>query len=160
MKCDLLLLEGYVEGFLDTSEQKKMEDHLKCCENCQSEYEQLVNEQKSLYAQLNTPILTNSQSNIIMQRIQTDSKRKKTWHTLKITIISAAVMMLSFALYYWNRTPNEVAQQINEPLQLVETNSNEPEEFLAGEQVLDYNEPFLDVSIEEVVEKISLSMKK
>ena len=152
MKCDLLLLEDYIEGFLDTSEQMKVEDHLKCCKHCQSEYEQLVHEQKSLFTQLNTPILTNSQSNIIMKRIQKDSKRKNSWHTLKITIISAAVIMLSFTLYYWNRTPNEVAQPIDKPLQLVEANSNEQEEFLAGEQVLDYNEPFLDVSIEEVVE--------
>ena len=151
MKCDLLLLEDYIEGFLNTSEQKKVEDHLKCCKNCQSEYEQLVNEQKTIFTQLNTPMMTNSQSNIIMNRIQIDSKRKKNWNSLKVTIISSAVIMLSFAFYYWNHTPNEVAQQINEPLQLVETNSNEREEFLAGEQVLDYNEPFLDVSIEEVV---------
>ncbi|MFB7160215.1 MULTISPECIES: anti-sigma factor family protein [unclassified Lysinibacillus] len=152
MKCDSNLLEDYVEGFLDEVEQKKTEAHLQFCENCQREYEQLVNEQKTLFAQLNKPMMTHSQDDAIMQRIQTNTKRKKSWYTLKITVISAAVIMLGFAFYYWNRTPIEVAQPIDEPTQLVETNSSEQEKHLDGEQVLNYNEPFLDVSIDKVVE--------
>ncbi|MFJ6207099.1 anti-sigma factor family protein [Lysinibacillus sp. NPDC092081] len=152
MKCDSNLLEDYVEGFLDEIEQKKIEAHLQFCENCQREYEQLVNEQKTLFAQLNKPMMTHSQSDAIMQRIQTNTKRKKSWYSLKITVISAAIIMLSFALYYWNRPSIEVAQPIDEPTKLVETNSNEQKEHLDGEQVLNYNEPFLDVSIDKVVE--------
>lgn len=152
MKCDSNLLEDYVEGFLKTSEQQKMEAHLQSCKNCQSEHEQLINEQKTLFAQINTPLMTHSQADIIMQRVQTNTKRKKSWHTLKITVISAAVIMLSFALFYWNRTPNEVAQPIDEPAQLVETHRSEQEKHLEGEQFLNYNEPFLDVSIDKVVE--------
>lgn len=152
MKCDANLLEDYIEGFLKEIEQKEMEAHLQSCENCQLEYEQLVNEQNALFAQLNKPRMANSQADAIMQRIQTNTKRKKSWHTLKMTVISAAVIMLSFALYYWNRTPNELAQPIDEPTQLMETNSSEQEEHLVGEQVLDYNDPFLDVSIDKVVE--------
>ncbi|MEY9971274.1 hypothetical protein ABH966_001647 [Lysinibacillus sp. RC46] len=151
MKCDSNLLEDYVEGFLDEIEQKKMEAHLQFCENCQREYEQLVNEQKTLFAQLNKPMMTHSQGDAIMQRIQTNTKRKKSWYSLKITVISAAIIMLSFAFYYWNRPPIEVAQPIDEPTHLVETNSSEQEEHLDGEQVLNYNEPFLDVSIDKVV---------
>ena len=113
MKCDSNLLEDYVEGFLETSDQQKIKTHLQCCEICQSEYEQLINEQKSKFAQLNTPMMTHSQAEVIMQRIQTNTKRKKSWHTLKMTVISAAVIMLSFALYYWIRTPNELAQPID-----------------------------------------------
>jgi len=60
--------------------------------------------------------------------------------------------MLSFAFYYWNRTPVEVAQPIKEPKQLVVTNSSEQEEHLDGEQFLKYNEPFLDVFIDKVIE--------
>lgn len=152
MKCDSNLLEDYVEGFLKEIEQKKMEAHLQSCENCQLEYEQLLNEQNGLFAQLNIPRMANSQADTIMQRIQTNTKRTKFWHTLKMTVISAAVIMLSFAFYYWNRTPNELAQPIDEPTQLMETNSSEQEEHLEGEQALDYNEPFLDVSIDKVVE--------
>ena len=150
MKCDSDFLEDYVEGFLDEDEQKKMEAHLQFCENCQLDYEQLLNEQNTLFAQLNIPKMTISQDNAIMQRINT--KRRKSWYTLKITLISAAVIMLSFALYYWNRTPIKVAQPIDEPTQLVETNSSEQEEHLDGGQVLNYNEPFLNVSIDKVVE--------
>ncbi|WP_241747110.1 anti-sigma factor family protein [Lysinibacillus sphaericus] len=84
MKCDSNLLEDYVEGFLDEVEQKRMEAHLQCCENCQRNYEQLVNEQKILLAQLNKPMMTHSQDDAIMQRIQTNTKLKKSWYTLKI----------------------------------------------------------------------------
>lgn len=152
MKCDSNLLEDYVEGFLDEVEQKKMEDHLRFCENCQREYEHLLNEQKTLFAQLNEPMMTHSLGNAIMQRIQANTKRKKSWYSLKITVVSVAVMMLSFAFYYWNRSPIEVAQQFDEPRQLVETKSSEQEEHLDGKQVLNYDEPFLDVSIDKVVE--------
>lgn len=152
MKCDLNVLEDYVEGFLEAKEQQKIENHLRYCKNCQNEYKQLVNEQKNLFAQLNTPMLTHSQSDAIMQRIQTDTKRKKTWHTLKISVISAAVIMLSFSLYYWNQTPNEMTQPIEEPIQLVETNSSEQVEHVVDESILNYSEPFLDVAIDEVVE--------
>lgn len=153
MKCDSNLLDDYIEGFLDDVEQKKMEDHLQLCENCQREYEHLINEQKILFAHLNEPMMTYSQEDAIMQRIQTYTKRKKSWYSLKMTVISVAVIMLSFALYYWNRTPIEVAQPVAEPTQLVETNSSEQEEHLDGKQVLNYNKPFLDVSINKVVEK-------
>ena len=125
---------------------------MQSCKNCQLEYEQLLNEQNTLIAQLNIPRMANSQADAIMQRIQTNTKYKKSWHTLKMTVISAAVIMLSFVLYYWNRTPNELAQPIDEPTQLMESNSSKQEEDLEGEQVLDYNEPFLDVSIDKVVE--------
>jgi len=152
MKCDPNLLEDYVEGLLDEVEQKKTEAHLHLCENCQRQFEQLVNEQKTLFAQLNKPMVTHSQEVVIMQRIQAITRRKKSWYTLKITVISAAVIMLSFAFYYWNRTPIEVAQPIDKPTQLVETNSSEQEEYLDGEQVINYNKPFLDVSIDKVVE--------
>ena len=152
MKCDSNLLEDYIEGFLEDSEQQKMEDHLHNCKNCQSEYEQLVNEQKTLFAELNQPMMSHSQADFIMQRIQTSTKRKKAWHTLKISVISAAVIVLSFALYSLNRTPNEVAQQIEEPTQLVEANSSEQKDLSTAEQVPSLNEPFLDVSIDEVVE--------
>lgn len=152
MKCNSNLLEDYIEGFLEDSEQQKMEAHLQYCKNCQSEYEQLVNEQKSLFAQLNKPMMTHSQADFIMQRIQTNTKRKKSWHTLKISVIGAAVIVLSFALYSLNRTPNEVAQQIDEPTQLAEANSREQKDLSVAEQVPNLNEPFLDVSINEVVE--------
>ncbi|MBD8036197.1 zf-HC2 domain-containing protein [Solibacillus sp. A46] len=153
MKCNAYLLEDYVEGFLEEIERNKMEAHLHSCKNCQLEYEQLLNEQKTLIAQLNKPRMANSQADAIMQRIQTNVKHKKSWHTLKMSVISAAVIMLSFVLYSWNRTPNELAQQpFDEPTQLIETNSNVLEEHLEGEQVLDYNEPFLDVSIDKVEE--------
>ncbi len=144
MKCEPILLEDYVEGFLDEDEQKKIEDHLRFCKNCQREYEQLLNEQNTLFAQLNIPKMTNSKKDAIMHHIYNDTKRKKTWYTLKISVISAAVIILSFTFYYWNRTPIEIAQPVDEPTQLVETNSSE--------QVLNYNEPFLDVSIDKVVE--------
>lgn len=152
MKCDSELLEDYVEGFLETSELQKIEAHLVCCESCQNEYKQLVNEQKALVAQLNTTMMTHSQSHVIMKHIHSNAQRKKSWRTLNISIISAAVIMLSFAFYYWNHTPNEVAQPIDGPTQLVETNGNEQEEFLTSEQVPRYDEPFLDVSINEVME--------
>lgn len=152
MKCDSNLLEDYIEGFLEDSEQQKMEAHLQYCKNCQSEYEQLVNEQKTLFAQLNKPMMTHSQADFIMQRIQTSTKRKKSWHTLKISVIGAAVIVLSFALYSLNRAPNEVAQQIDEPTQLAEANSSEQKDLSTAEQVPNLNEPFLDVSIDEVVE--------
>ncbi len=152
MKCEPILLEDYIEGFLDEDEQKKIEDHLRFCKNCQREYEQLLNEQNILFAQLNIPKMTNSQEDAIMHHIYTDTKRKKSWYTLKISVISAAVIILSFTFYYWNRTPIEVAQPVDETTQLVETNSSEQEEHLASEQVLNYNEPFLDVSIDKVVE--------
>ena len=151
MKCDSNLLEDYLDGFLEGNEQQKVEAHLQYCKNCQTEYKQLVNEQKKLFAQLNKPMMTHSQADSIMQRIQTNTKRKKSWHTLKITVISAAVIMLSFALYYWNRSPYEEAQQIDEPTQLAEANS-EQKDLSTAEQVPSLNEPFLDVSIDEVVE--------
>lgn len=151
MKCDLNLLEDYLEGFLEDNEQQKVEAHLQYCKNCQSEYKKLVNEQKTLFAQLNKPMMTHSQADVIMQRIQTNTKRKKSWHTLKITVISAAVIMISFTLYYWNRTPYEEAQQIDEPTQLAEANS-EQKDLSTVEQVPSLNEPFLDVSIDKVVE--------
>ncbi|MEK4426149.1 zf-HC2 domain-containing protein [Solibacillus sp. FSL K6-1523] len=152
MKCDLNVLEDYVEGFLEAKEQQKIENHLRYCKNCQNEYKQLVNEQKNLFAQLNTPMLTHSQSDAIMQRIQMDTKRKKTWHTLKISVISAAVIMLSFTLYYWNQTPNEMTQPIEEPIALGETNSSTQVKQAVEEPILNYSEPFLDVAIDEVVE--------
>ncbi|ALC85254.1 hypothetical protein AM499_05050 [Bacillus sp. FJAT-22090] len=151
MKCDSNLLEDYIEGFLKDSQQQKMEAHLQYCKNCQSEYEQLVNEQKTLFAQLNKLMMTHSQADFIMQRIQTNTKRKKSWNSLKITVISAAVIVLSFALYYWNRTPYQEAQQIDEPTQLAEANS-EQIDLPTVEPVPRLNEPFLDVSIDEVVE--------
>lgn len=152
MKCDSNLLEDYIEGFLENSEQQKIEAHLQYCKNCQSEYEQLVNEQKALFAQLNKPMMTHSQADFIMQRIQTNTKRKKYWHTLKINVISVAVIVLGFALYYWNSIPNEVTQQIDESTQLVEANSSEQKDLSTAGQVPSLNEPFLDVSIDEVVE--------
>lgn len=152
MKCEPNLLEDYVEGFLDEDEQKKIEAHLHFCEKCQREFEQLLNEQSMLFAQLNIPKMTNSQEEAIMQRIYTETKRKKSWYTLKISVISAAVIILSFAFYYWNRTPIKVAQTVDESTQLVETNSSEQEEHLDSKQVLNYNEPFLDVSIDKVIE--------
>jgi hypothetical protein len=152
MKCDSNLLEDYIEGFLEDSEQQKVEAHLKCCKNCQSEYKQLVNEQKTLFAQLNKPMMARSQADVIMQRIQTNIKRKKSWHTLKINVIGVAVIALSFALYYWSHTPNEVAQQIDEPTQLAEANSSDQKDLPTAEQVPSFNEPFLDISIDEVVE--------
>lgn len=153
MKCNSYLLEDYVEGFLEEVERNKMETHLQSCKNCQLEYEQLLNEQKALIAQLNIPRMANSQADAIMQRIQTNEKHKKSWHTLKMSIISAAVIMLSFVLYSWNRTPNELARQpFDEPTPLTEMNNSVQEEHLEGEQVLDYNEPFLDVSIDKVEE--------
>ena len=153
MKCNSYLLEDYVEGFLEEIERNEMEAHLQFCKNCQLEYEQLLNEQKTLIAQLSIPRMANSQADAIMQRIQTNVKHKKSWHTLKMSVISAAVIILSFVLYSWNRTPNELAQQpSDEPTQLTETNNSVQEEHLKGEQVLDYNEPFLDVSIDKVEE--------
>lgn len=151
MKCDSNLLEDYLEGFLEGNEQQKVEAHLQYCKNCQSEYKQLVNEQKTLFAQLNKPMMTHSQSDSIMKRIRTNTKRKKSWHTLKITVISAAVIMLSFVLYYWNRTPYEETQQIDEPTQLAEVNG-EQKDLSTAEQISSLNEPFLDISIDEVVE--------
>ena len=47
---------------------------------------------------------------------------------------------------------NEVAQQIDEPTQLVEAKSSEQKDLSTAEQVSSLNEPFLDVSIDEVVE--------
>ncbi|MEA0562670.1 zf-HC2 domain-containing protein [Lysinibacillus irui] len=152
MKCEPILLEDYVEGFLDEDEQKKIEDHLQFCKNCQCEYEQLLNEQNILFAQLNIPKITSSKEDAIMHHIYTDTKRKKSWYTLKISVISVAVIILSFTFYYWHRPPIEVTQQVDEPTQLVETNSSEQEEHLDSKQVLNYNEPFLDVSIDKVVE--------
>ncbi|WP_336045988.1 anti-sigma factor family protein [Solibacillus ferritrahens] len=153
MKCNSYLLEDYVEGFLEEVERNKMEAHLQSCTNCQLEYEQLLNEQKSLIAQLNIPRMANSQADAIMQRIQTNEKHKKSWHNLKMIVISAAVIMLSFVLYSWNRTPNELAQQpFDEPTQLTETNSSVQEGLIERVQDIDYNEAFLDVSIDKVVE--------
>lgn len=152
MKCDTNLLEDYVEGFLNEFEQKKITAHLQSCENCKHEYKQLLNEQNALFSQLNTPTMANSQADTIMQRIQTKTKRKKSLQTFKMTVISAAVIMLGFAFYYLNRTPNELAQPNDDPTQLIETNSSEQTEQIEGQQVLDYNDPFLDVSIDKVVE--------
>lgn len=152
MKCDLILLEDYVEGFLNEMEKKKVEAHLQSCAKCKLEYDQFIMEQNALLTQLNQPRKANSQSDTIMQRIQTNTKRKKSWQTLKMTIISAAVIMLSFTLFYWNRTPNELAQPSDKPTQLIETNSSEQGENSEGELSLGYNEPFLDVSIDQVVE--------
>lgn len=152
MKCDSLLLEDYVEGFLEANKLQKLEAHLQYCRNCQNEYEQLVNEQKTLFAQLNKPMMKHSQADFIMQRIQTNTKRKKMWHSLKISVISAAVLVLSFALYYWNRMPSEVAQPIDEPTALIEPNSGEQEGLATGEQNPSLEAPFLDVSIEQVVD--------
>ena len=95
--------------------------------------------------------MVNSQANAIMQRIQANTKRKKSWQTVKMTIVSAAVIMLAFMFYYLNRTPNELAHPIDEPTKLIETSSWQ-EELKDDEQILDYNEPFLNVSIDKVVE--------
>ena len=85
MKCDSLLLEDYVEGFLEANELQKLEAHLQTCKSCQNEYQQLRNEQQILFAQLNTPIIKHSsQADLIMQHIQTNTKRKKLWHSLKL----------------------------------------------------------------------------
>ena len=151
MKCDSNLLEDYVEGFLKEIEHQKVEAHLKSCENCQNEYKQLIEEQNNLIAQLNIHSMANSQVDAIMQRIQKNTKRKNTWYTLKITIISAAVIMLGFVYYYLNRTPNDLAQPIDEPTKLIETSSWH-EDLVEDEQILNYDEPFLDVSIDQVVE--------
>ena len=83
MKCDFNLLEDYVEGFLKEIEQKKVEAHLQSCKKCQNEYKQLLNEQNYLFAQLNKPSMVNSQANAIMQRIQANTKRKKSWQTVQ-----------------------------------------------------------------------------
>lgn len=152
MKCDLELLEDFVEGFLGEAEQKKMEAHLQSCENCQIEYEQLLNEQNVLLTQLNLPKMANSQYDVIVQRIQKDNKHKKYWQTFKVFVISAAIILLSFALYYSNQTPKEVAQPIEDPTRLVESINSKQKEHIESEQVLNYNEPFLDVSIDKVVE--------
>lgn len=152
MKCDSLLLEDFVEGFLEANELQKLETHLQTCKSCQNEYKQLRNEQQALYAQLNTPIIKHSsQANLIMQRIQINTKRKKLWHSLKISVISAAVLVLSFGLYYWNRMPSEVAQPIDEPTEFIEPNSGVQERLKTGEQNPGLDAPFLDVSIEQVV---------
>lgn len=152
MKCDLNFLEDYVEGFLKEMEQKEVEAHLQSCKNCQLEYEQLLNEQNVLFEQLNKSRMASSQTDAIMQHIEKNAKRKKSWQTLKMTVISAAIIMLSVALYYWNGPPNEVAQPLDEPAQLIEMTSSEQEEPVEVEQLLEYNEPFLDVSIDSVVE--------
>lgn len=153
MKCDSLLLEDYVEGFLEADEVQKLEAHLQTCKSCQNEYQQLRNEQQSLVTQLNTPIIKySSQADLIMQRIQTNTKRKKSWNSLKISVMSAAVLLLSFGLYYWNRMPSEVAQPIDEPTEVIVPSSGDQEELKKGEQNSGLDAPFLDVSIEQVVD--------
>lgn len=154
MKCDSLLIEDYVEGFLEANELEKLEAHLQTCKSCQNEYQQLRKEQQTLFAQLNTPIIKHSsQADLIMQLIQTNTKRKKLWHSLKISVISAAVLFLSFGFYYWNRMPSEVAQPIDEPAELIEPNSGDQEVLKTSEQNQkpSLDAPFLDVSIEQVV---------
>lgn len=153
MRCDSLILEDYVEGFLEANELQKLEAHLQTCKSCQNEYQQLRNEQQTLFAQLNTPIIKHSsQADLIMQRIQTNTKRKKLWHSLKISVISAAVLVLSFGLYYWNRMPSEVTQPIDEPMEFIEPNSGVQEGIKTGEENPSLDAPFLDVSIEQVVD--------
>ncbi|MER2192931.1 MAG: zf-HC2 domain-containing protein [Solibacillus sp.] len=149
MKCDVMLLEDYIEDFLDEQQQQAVEQHLKHCHTCQQQYAQLKQEQQALMEQLNVPMLVESQAGAIMQQLNVKTKRKTHWQTIQIAVISVAVLFVSFALYYLKKT-DEITEPPNPPIEAIAANDAQELDDIVPEAT--NNEPMLKASIDKVVE--------
>ena len=70
MKCNDMLLEDYVEGFLTFDEKDELETHLSNCIKCQQTLENLITEQRLLATTLNETKPKSSLTENLMQEIK------------------------------------------------------------------------------------------
>ena len=110
MKCDDLLLEDYVEGFLTGAEKTALETHLNTCSNCQQTLENLKTEQRLLATALNEAPLKTYPSEHVIQEIQQHKQKKAKRQRYNMLFITAAIVMISFTLLATLKQPNQLAE--------------------------------------------------
>lgn len=157
MKCNDILLEDYVEGFLNTAEKTELETHLSSCNKCQQTLENLRIEQRLLATTLNETQLKSSLTENLMQEIKQQKKIKASRLRYKMMFITAAILMISFTLIATMDKPSQHADVL--PLdtsQGIEANKQHATD--TKEEPSTYGIPLeagpvLDIKIDSVIEK-------
>ena len=157
MTCNDILLEDYVEGFLNTAEKIELETHLSSCDQCQQTLENLRIEQRLLATTLNETQLKSSLTENLMQEIKQYRQIKARRNHYKMMFITAAILMISFTLIATMNKPSQHADVLlPDTFKDIEANQ---------QHVMDTKEesnthgiplnggPVLDIKIDSVIEK-------
>lgn len=152
MKCDDMLLEDYVEGFLTGVERMELETHLNTCKQCQQTLENLKTEQRLLFTALNEAPVKKYPTEHLMQEIKQHKQTKARRQRYKMLFITAAIFMISFTLI---TTMNQPSQLADVPKDL---HINEPHTTGTAEETNTYGIPLnagpvFEFNIDSVVEK-------
>lgn len=157
MTCNDILLEDYVEGFLNTTEKIKLETHLSSCNHCQQTLENLRTEQRLLAITLNDTQLKNSLTENLMQEIKQHRQIKARRNRYKMMFIAAAILMISFTLIVTMNKPSQHADVL-QPNTSKELKDNQQHTADTKEESNTHGIPLdggpvLDIKIDSVIEK-------
>lgn len=157
MKCNDILLEDYVEGFLTTAEKTEVETHLSSCNNCQQTLENLRTEQRLLATTLNETQLKSSLTENLLQEIKQHKQIKARRNRYKMMFITAAILMISFTLIATMNKPIQHAD-VFPPNTSKGREANEQHATDTQEEPDTYGIPLhagpvLDIKIDSVIEK-------
>ena len=157
MKCNDMLLEDYVEGFLTFAEKDELETHLSSCIKCQQTVEHLRTEQRLLASTLNETKPKSSLTENLMQEIKQHKQIKARRHHYKTIFITAAILMISFTLI---ATMNKPSQHLSSDAPK-DAEANEQHATDIKEESSTYRIPLpvdsvLDIKIDSVMEKNSM----
>lgn len=157
MKCNDMLLEDYVEGFLTIAEKTDLETHLSNCIKCQQTLENLITEQRLLTTTLNDIKPKSSLTENLIEEIKQHNEIKARRHRYKMMFITAAILMISFTLI---ATMNKPSQHANVLLHDApkDMEANEQQAANTKEESNTHSIPLhvgsvLDIKIDSVIEK-------
>ncbi|MGE7023427.1 anti-sigma factor family protein [Solibacillus cecembensis] len=157
MKCNDILLEDYVEGFLNTAEKTELVMHLSSCNKCQQTLENLRAEQRLLATTLNETQLKSGLTENLMQEIKQQKKIKARRHRYQMMFITAAILMISFTLIATMNKPSQHADVLPpDTSQDIEANQQhvaDTEEESNTHGIPLHVGPVLDIKIDSVIEK-------
>lgn len=157
MKCNDILLEDYVEGFLTLAEKDELETHLSSCIKCQQTLENLRTEQRLLATTLNKTKQKSSLTENLMKEIKQHNQIKARRHHYKIVFITAAILMISFTLIATMNKPSQHANVLP-PDAPKDIEANEQHATGKKEESNTHGIPLhvdsvLDIKIDSVIEK-------
>jgi|GEM_PF-3791631 len=157
MTCNDILLEDYVEGFLNAAEKTELETHLSSCNQCQQTLENLRAEQRLLATTLNETQLKNSLTENLMQEIKQHRQIKARRNRYKMMFITAAILMISFALISSVNEPREHADVLlpdtSKDIEAKQQHAADTKEESNTHGIPLNRGPVLDIKIDSVIEK-------
>lgn len=157
MTCNDILLEDYVEGFLNTAEKIELETHLSSCNQCQQTLENLRTEQRLLANTLNDTQFKSSLTENLMQKIKLHRQIKAKRNRYKMMFITAAILMIGFTLISTMDKPSKHADVLlpdtSKEIEANHQHVSDTKEELNTHGIPLNGGPVLDIKIDSVIEK-------